>query len=99
MYIVDGIAYAGEPKQPVTVDFARVVADYTLLVWFNSGEQRLFDATYLLEYPAFAPLKDSKVFADFVINHGVITWLDGELDVAPESVYERSEAYASPAAA
>lgn len=36
--------------------------------------------------------KDS-IFQDIHIFHGVITWLDGEIDVAPEKVYVESFAY------
>ena len=60
-----------------------------LLITFSTGEQRLFDAT-LLTGSAFEPLKDEKTLADFTIFHGVMTWMNGEVDIAPETMYADS---------
>ena len=63
-----------------------------MLVTFSTGEKRLFDTTKL-QGAAFDPLKDEKVFSNPVLFHGVITWNNGELDIAPETVYRDSYAY------
>lgn len=55
-------------------------------------QQRLFDTT-LLEGSAFEPLKDEKVLVNFVISHGVMTWMNGEIDIAPETMYVESYPY------
>ena len=60
---------------------------------FSNGETRLFDAT-VLNGVAFEPLKDEKVFADAVLEHGVVTWQNGDIDCAPEYMYEHSYEYA-----
>ena len=99
MFIVDGIAYAGEPTPVMGVKAARVVADRVLLVTFSTGEERLFDATVLLDKPVYAPLSDPQVFADFAVDHEILTWENGDIDVATEFVYDHSYAYVSPAAA
>lgn len=52
----------------------------------------MFDAT-TLEGPAFEELKDEAVFQNVSIDRGVVTWLDGEIDCAPEYMYEKSYAY------
>jgi hypothetical protein len=39
---------------------------------------------------AFEPLKKEEIFQKFSIFHGVITWKNGEIDIAPEMVYEIS---------
>ena len=65
-----------------------------MLVTFSTGEKRLFDTT-LLQGSAFAPLADEKVFRNPLIFHGVITWNNGEIDIAPETVYRESYAYES----
>ncbi len=44
---------------------------------------------------AFEPLKDEKVLKDFAIFHGVMTWMNGEIDIAPETMYAESYAYDS----
>ena len=63
-----------------------------MLVTFSTGEKRLFDTT-LLTGPVFEPLKDEKIFMNPRIFHGVITWNNGEIDIAPEYIYEESYAY------
>ena len=65
-----------------------------MLVTFSTGEKRLFDTTEL-KGPAFAPLADEKIFNNPVLFHGVITWKNGEIDIAPETVYKESYAYES----
>ena len=62
MFIVDGIAYAGTGKEERKVDSVKVLDGMILIIRFKSGEERLFDATCLLEYPVFQPLKDDGLF-------------------------------------
>ena len=63
-----------------------------LLVTFSTGEKRLFD-TAQLKGSAFKPLQDEEIFSKPVLFHGVITWNNGEIDIAPEYVYQESFAY------
>ena len=94
MYIVDGIAYTGEPVEGLLVSKVSVITELYMLVTFSTGEQRVFDAAPLVEStPAFAPLRDWEVFSRPVIDHGVICWLDGKIDIAPEAVYRMSYRY------
>ena len=65
-----------------------------MLVTFSTGEKRLFDTT-MLNGSAFAPLADEDVFMNPVLFHGVNTWNNGEIDIAPEAVYQNSYAYDS----
>lgn len=92
MYIIDGICYAGELQENIKVKEAKPLRGGMLLVTFSTGEKRLFDTT-LLSGSAFEPLKDEKVFMNPTVFHGVITWNNGEIDIAPEYVYENSYAY------
>jgi len=82
MYVKNDICYAGKLEDGIRVTEAKPLRGMMLLVTFSTGEKRLFDATRL-EGTAFLPLKDEKVFQDIEIFHGVITWKDGEIDVAP----------------
>ena len=83
MYIVDGIAYSG--KEELKVEAVKVLDGMNLLVKFNSGVERLFDASRLLnEGPVFVPLKDKKVFRAVKIEYGTLSWNDGKIDIAPE---------------
>ncbi len=70
----------------------KVLPDKMLLIRFNNGETRLFDAT-MLEGPAYEPLRDENVFSEPVIDHGVVNWLQGAIDCAPEYMYRHSYEY------
>ncbi|MBQ6373965.1 MAG: DUF2442 domain-containing protein [Clostridia bacterium] len=93
MYVMNGIAYAGTALQDMRVSAAKPLDDMMMLVTFASGERRIYDATQLLEYPAFQPLKDEAVFRAASVDHGVVTWMDGEIDIAPETMYANSLPY------
>ena len=88
MYIIDGIAYAGELKPPLKVIGIKPLADYSLWLRFNNGESRLFDFKPLLNEPCYAPLKDINAFFGVYIDFGVPVWFDGDIDISPEYVYE-----------
>ena len=69
------------------------VTDYLMmLITFSNGEKRVFDAT-VLTGSAFEPLEDIDIFNNFKIVHGAITWMNEEIDCAPEYMYEHSYAY------
>jgi hypothetical protein len=90
MYISDGIAYAGEQTPVVKVSGVRPLKDHKLWLRFNTGEARVFDFTPLLAQPVFAPLADPDVFNGVYIDYGVTVWNDGDIDIAPEFLYENS---------
>ena len=94
MYIIDDVCGAGEATPDIKVKEATMLRGGMLLITFSTGEQRLFDTT-LLTGSAFEPLKDEKTLADFTIFHGVMTWLNGEIDIAPETMYVESYPYTS----
>ena len=91
MYIKDGIAYAGEQKQPLKISGVRPLEGYRLWLRFNNGEAKVFDFSGLLDSPAFSPLRDKAVFNSVYIDYGVTVWNDGEIDIAPEYLYENGE--------
>ena len=85
-------SYGGDPEQPIKVDQVKVLPNMMLLLRFNNGELRLLDAT-ALEGPVFEPLRDEQIFSAPVIDLGVVTWKDGEIDCAPEYMYSHSYEY------
>ena len=93
MYIANGIAYANAKMQETSVKAVKPLDDMMMIVTFNSGEKRLYDATQLLAFPAFQPLKDEKVFKNAKVEYGAVTWNNGEIDIAPETMYENSYEY------
>lgn len=92
MYIINGIVHGGEPSEQIKIVSVKPLNDMIMLITFSSGETRLFDAT-ILNGEVFEPLKDDSIFKHPAIDHGVITWLDGQIDCAPEFMYENSYAY------
>lgn len=90
MYIKNGIAYAGEEKPMLKVSGVRPLENHRLWLRFNTGEAKVFDLTPLLSQPAFAPLADINVFKGVYIDYGVPVWNDGDIDIAPETLYEQS---------
>ena len=94
MYIKDDICYAGEMQEGIKVVEARPLRGGMMLVTFSTGEKRLFDVT-LLQGSAFERLADEEVSNHPVLFHGVITWKNGEIDIAPETVYKESYVYDS----
>lgn len=90
MYIINGIAYAGEQTPAIEVSGIRAMDDFTLWVRFNNGEARVFDFKPLLSTPAFAPLADADNFRQVYIDYGIPVWMDGDIDISPEYLYEHS---------
>lgn len=90
MYIIDGIAYAGEASAPIKISGIRAMDNYLLWIRCNTGEARVFDFKPLLDSPAFAPLADKAVFRDVYIDYGIPVWNDGDIDISPEYLYENS---------
>ena len=49
MYIINGIAYAGEQKPPIKAVGVKPLEDKRLWVRFNTGEAKIFDFKPLLK--------------------------------------------------
>lgn len=93
MFEVNGILYAASPKNTVKIINAKVTGRMMMLLTFSSGERRVFDAASALQGEVFLPLQDDSVFRDFKIVHGAVTWMNEEIDCAPEFMYDNSFAY------
>ena len=92
MFYMDGYVCGNDQRPPIKVIDSKTLPGRVLLLTFNNGEQRVFDAS-VLSGPAFDPLKDAAVFAQSTIDHGVVTWLDGKIDCSPEYMYFNSRIY------
>ena len=62
------------------------LANYMLLVEFDSKEIRLFDVKPYLNFGIFAELNDEHYFKDVRTSLGSITWKNGQ-DFSPETLY------------
>jgi len=63
------------------------ISDYKLKAEFINGEVKIYDFSSQLDFPAFKPLKDKKIFSEVSLDRGIPVWLDGEIDIAPEVLY------------
>lgn len=63
--------------------------DFYLEVWFDTGEHRLFDAKPYLSKGIFQRLQDIALFKQAFVSLHTVCW-PGELDIAPETIYDRS---------
>ena len=98
MYELNGICYAGEKTPDLSVTCIRILDDGILLVQFSTGETRLFDVTSLLNKgSAFLPLAVEENRKTAKVTYGFVSWMDGQIDISPEAMYEDSYSYESPA--
>lgn len=63
--------------------------DFTLELWFDTGDHRLFDMKPYLDRGVFTRLKDLTQFKQAYIGFDTVCWPDN-LDIAPETLFDRS---------
>jgi len=73
----------------IQVTSVEAVSDFRLELTFNTGERRRFDMRPYLRYPVFRRLENPAFFALARVDYGTVTW-PGEIDIAPETLYEHS---------
>ena len=66
--------------------------DYSLIITFANGEQRIYDAKPLLKENIYAQLRSTTFFLRARADCGTVVWSD-EVDIAPEHLYECSMPY------
>ena len=88
----DSIAHAGAPAPILKVKSVQPLVDHVLKVSFSTGETKQIDMKPLLSQPAFAPLVDEGLFNAVYVDYGCPVWDDGNIDIAPEYLYQHSVA-------
>jgi len=75
----------------ILLDICRVetLPDFRLLLEFENGECRIFDAKPLLALKPFDRLKDPRLFSRASVDYGTVVW-PGNIDIAPETLYLES---------
>jgi hypothetical protein len=75
----------------VLLDVTHVEArpNYSLFLQFENGEKRIFDMAPLLDEKPFNKLAEDGLFAKAYVDFGTVVW-PGEIDIAPETLYDRS---------
>ena len=92
MSIENGICLPDTARKPLLkVVACRALEHPRLRIRFDTGEIRDADLTPLLALPAFAALADEQSFHSFSLDHGIVTWLDGDLDIAPEWLFDHGK--------
>jgi hypothetical protein len=71
--------------------------NYYLALTFSNGEQRRFDMRPYLHFPIYRRLENPAFFALAQVDYGTVVW-PGEIDIAPETLYELSVEHATAAA-
>ena len=74
----------------IKVNCVEAVADFGLVLTFNSGERRRFDMRPYLHYPVFFRLEHPSYFSLARVDYGTVTW-PGDIDIAPETLYDRRD--------
>ena len=84
-----------QPAAPWRVRSVEVLPDYCLKVRFVDGLEGLVHMEKMLWSPnagVFETLRDASVFAQADVVQGAVTWL-GELDLAPDAMYDAIKAH------
>ena len=96
MFTKNNIVYASQPTKDLEVVDFKILDYMYMIISFSNGEQRVFDATCLLEYPVYQPLKDEIIFTAVEIRNGTLSWCNNKIDIAPETLYKKSYEYTAP---
>lgn len=73
----------------VWITSAQYISDYKILLTFNTNEQKVFDfADFINGNSMFHPLKSHDLFKRFKLDGWTLQWDNGNIDVAPEYLYE-----------
>lgn len=72
-----------------TAKEVKIKSDYILLIIFDNGEEKLFDASKLLTRKPFLSLAAQSVFNTVHTNGISIEW-DGGIDICPDELYYTS---------
>lgn len=71
------------------INKVETLEDYELLLYFETGEKKIYDMKKNLKYECFKKLKDEKLFKTVRPAGITIEWATGE-DVNPDDLYLNS---------
>lgn len=67
---------------------AKYISDYKIEIEFEDGSQGEANlSNYPEEDTVFKSFFDINFFKDFKIEYGTLVWGNGEIDIAPETLY------------
>ena len=88
--ITSEIAPAIQPRAPWRIAEVRPLPSFRLWVRFNDGTQGtvvMSDFIHSSRAGVFNALRDEELFSRVYLDYGAVTW-PGELDLAPDAMYE-----------
>ncbi|MDR2581767.1 MAG: DUF2442 domain-containing protein [Fibromonadaceae bacterium] len=62
--------------------------DYLLQITFSDNAVKIYDVKPLLDKGVFKKLKNPFVFKKAYVDYGTVVWENGEIDIAPETLYD-----------
>ena len=69
------------------------IEEYTINLKFKNGKTGIVNLVdYISSGEIFRPLKSIENFKKFSVDYGTLTWINGEIDIAPETLYEKATA-------
>ncbi len=67
---------------------AEYINDYKINLFFEDGKNGIIDLKeYVSKGDIFSKFTDMDYFKKFYIENGILTWGQGEVDIAPETLY------------
>lgn len=67
---------------------AEYISDYKLKLDFEDGKKGIVNLeNYVNDKNIFSKFNDIEYFKNFYIDDGILTWGEGEIDIAPETLY------------
>jgi hypothetical protein len=70
---------------------ATYIKDYLISLTFRDGKQGVVDLSSYSGYnDVFSPFSDLSFFKSFVIEYGTLVWGNGQVDIAPETLYQKA---------
>ena len=73
------------------VTHAQYDSEYKIDLEFEDGSKGTVDLSdYIKPDTVFEAFSDKEYFKSFHIEYGTLVWGEGEVDIAPETLYERA---------
>jgi Protein of unknown function (DUF2442) len=66
-------------------------SDFQIDLEYSNGERRRFDMRPLLEMKPWSRIAAPALFSRVAVNYGTVVW-PGDIDIAPETLYDDSVA-------
>lgn len=68
----------------------KIVGDFKLELVFSNGRKKVVDLSSFVassQNPMTTQFKNQQLFQQVQLNHGHLSWMNGEMDLSAESLY------------